>query len=404
MNHQAPNLAGRLASLPISAIVRMSIRARALRDAGHDILSLALGEPDFNSPAIAIEAAHQAALRGDTKYPPNDGTPDLKRAVQRKFLREHGLDYALDEIAVCNGGKQVIWNTMLATLDQGSEVILPTPYFGAYPLMVQLAGGVPVFVDCPQHNGFRLAPDALSAALTPRTRLVMLNFPNNPTGAACTAADLASIGAVLERHPQTWILSDDIYGNLLFDGGTAPTLAAVMPSLRDRTLTMSGVSKTFAMTGWRIGFCGGPRALVAGIVNMQSQTTSGASGINQAAAAAALDGPQDEAARQCQAYRARRDLVLDALAGVPGLTCHRPEGAFYVFPNIAPWIGRVSAGGRHLATDEDVALALLDEHQVAVVQGAAFGASPFLRLSTATDEATLAAACQRIGQFAQRLQ
>jgi aspartate aminotransferase len=398
-----PSLSARLARIPISATVQMSIRARALQAAGTPVLSLSLGEPDFASPARAIEAAHQAALLGETKYPPNDGTRALKLAVQRKFMRDSGLDYALEEIAVCNGGKQVIANAMLATLDPGDEVIIAAPYFGAYPLMVDLAQGAPVFVDCPQSNGFRLTPAALQAAITPRTKWVMLNFPNNPSGAACSRQDLAALAAVLERHPDVWILSDDIYEYLIYDGFQAPTMAAVAPQLRDRVLTVSGVSKSYAMTGWRIGFCGGPRALIAGIVNMQSQITSGACGIAQAAAAAALDGPQDDVAAMVSTYRHRRDLVVDALACMPGLACHRPEGAFYVFPNIAGWIGKKTAGGRVLASDQDAVSALLDEQRVACVHGAAFGMSPHVRISTATDDATLIEACRRIGVFANAL-
>jgi aspartate aminotransferase len=398
-----PSLSARLARIPISATMQMAARARALQRAGTPVLSLTLGEPDFASPARAIEAAHQAALRGETKYPPNEGTLALKQAVQRKFRRDSGLDYALDEIAVCNGGKQVIANAMLATLDPGDEVIIHAPYFGAYPLMVELAEGVPVFVACPQENGFRLAPDALEAAITPRTKWVMLNFPNNPSGAACSRQDLAALASVLERYPEIWILSDDIYEYLIYDGFEAPTMAAVAPWLRDRVLTMSGVSKSYAMTGWRIGFCGGPRALIAGIVNMQSQITSGACGIAQAAAAAALDGPQQDVAAMVATYRHRRDLVVDALAAVPGITCHRPQGAFYVFPQIAGWIGRTTASGRMLANDEDAVGALLDEQQVACVHGAAFGMSPHFRISYATDDATLIEACRRIGLFANAL-
>ena len=340
---------------------------------------------------------------GQTKYPPIEGTTALRQAIQRKFRRDSGLEYALDEIAVCNGGKQVIANAFLATINPGDEVILPAPYFGGYPPIIALAGGVPVYVDCPQSNNFRLAPASLAAAITPATRWVMLNFPNNPSGAACTPDDLAAIGAVLADRPDIWILSDDIYEHLVYTGQPTPTIAAVAPALRDRVLTMSGVSKSYAMTGWRIGFCGGPRALIAGIANMQSQFTSGACSIAQAAAAAALDGPQTDLYAQRDAYRARRDLVVDALCAVPGVDCHRPEGAFYVFPNIAGWIGRTTAAGCTLVTDTDAVMALLDEHQVACVQGAALGMSPYLRISTATDSDTLAEACRRIDLFAHAL-
>jgi aspartate aminotransferase len=395
-----PALSQRLANIPISATVQMSIRARQMQAEGKKILSLTLGEPDFPTPPHVIEAAHAAALAGQTKYPPNDGTAALKKSIQRKFRRDSNLLYALDQIAVCNGGKQVIYNAMMATLDPGDEVVIPAPYFGAYPLMVEVAGGVPVFVPCPEAGGFHLPPEALAEAITPRTKWVMLNFPNNPSGAVCSAGALAKLAEVLEDHPDVWILSDDIYEHLMLDGTTAATLAAVAPHLRDRVLTVSGVSKAYAMTGWRIGFCGGPGALIAGIVNMQSQTTSGACSIAQAAAAAALDGPQDCIAVQVRAYRRRRDLVVDALREIPGITCHRPEGAFYVFPNIGAWLGKQTAAGREMANDEDVAMALLVEYGVACVHGSAFGMSPHLRISTATDDETLVEACSRIAAFA----
>ena len=364
------------------------------------MISLTLGEPDFPSPPHAIEAAHQAALRGETKYPPNDGIPALKEAVQRKFRRDAGLDYGLHEIAVCNGGKQVIYNAMMATLDAGDEVVIPAPYFGAYPLMVELAGGVPVTLACDEADGFLPRPDRLAAALSPRTRWVMLNYPNNPSGAAIDEAGLRALAEVLAPRPDIWILSDDIYEYLRFDGGRSPTMAAVAPELRDRTLTMSGVSKSYAMTGWRIGFCGGPARLIAGMVNMQSQATSGACSVAQAAAAAALDGPQDGVAEQVAAYRRRRDLVVAALAALPGLTCRVPEGAFYVFANAAGWIGRRSPAGRVLDSDEAIAMALLEETGVAVVHGGAFGMSPYLRISTAAADDALVEACRRLGGFA----
>lgn len=395
-----PALSQRLARIPIAATVRMSILARQLRASGRDVLSLTLGEPDFAAPERAVQAAHAAALAGQNRYPPNDGIPALKQAVQRKFRRDHALEFDLAEIAVCNGAKQVICNAMMASLDPGDEVVIPAPYFGAYTLMVELAGGVPVLVDCPEPGGFRLPPGALDAAITPRTRWVMLNFPNNPSGAAIDAAELAALGAVLERHPHVWILADDIYEYMLYDGTRSPTLVAVTPALRPRTLTVSGVSKSYGMAGWRIGFCAGPRALVAGIVNMQSQMTSGACAIAQAAAAAALDGPREEMDAPVALYRRRRDLLLAALLALPGVTCHRPEGAFYLYPGIAGWIGRRSPAGTLLATDEDVALALLEEEGVACVGGSAFGKSPYLRFSYATDDAVLAEAGRRLARFA----
>jgi aspartate aminotransferase len=340
----------------------MTAKARTMRAAGTPVISLTIGEPDFASPPHAIEAAHQAALRGETKYTPQDGIPALKQAIQRKFKRDSDLDFALDEITVSAGGKQVIFNALMATIDEGDEVVIPAPYWGAYPLMTSLVGGVPVPVNCPDNNGFKLRPDDLDAAITPRTKWLMLNFPNNPTGAACS-------------------------------------MAAVQPALRDRTLTVSSVSKTYAMTGWRVGFAAGPKPLVKAMVTMQGHATAGVSGITQAAAAAALDGPQESVAIQADAYRRRRDLVVEALNLAPGIRCHRPEGAFYVYPNIAGCLGKTTAGGARIDTDEQFALALLEEQHVALVHGAAFGMSPYLRISYATDDASLTEACARIQTF-----
>lgn len=393
-----PALARRMARAGVAATLAMTARARAMRARGIEVISLAIGEPDFASPPHAIEAAHRAALRGETKYPPLDGLPALKQAIQRKFRRDSGLDYALDEICVANGGKQILWNAFMATLDEGDEVVVPAPYWAAYPLMAQVVGGRPVFVTCPQEDGFKLRPEALDAAITPRTKWLILNSPNNPTGAALSRGEVAALGEVLLRHPQVWVLSDDIYEHLLYDGRHA-TPAAVEPRLRERTLTVSGVSKTYAMTGWRVGFAGGPRELIRAMVNMQGQATSGVSTVGQAAAAAALDGPQDGVAAQVAVYRRRRDLVVDALGAAPGLSCHRPEGAFYVYPGVAGCLGKTTPGGTPLRTDEDVALALLEEQHVATVHGAAFGLSPYLRISYATSDEVLAEACRRIQAF-----
>ena len=393
-----PALAARVARAGVAATIAMTVKAREMQAAGQPVISLTIGEPDFNSPPGAVEAAHRAALAGDTKYPPLGGTPALKQAIQRKFRRDAGLDFALDEICVTNGGKQAIWNALLATLDDGDQVVIPAPYWAAYPLMTRVLGGDPVFVSCPQNNGFKLRPADLDAAITPRTKWLVLNLPNNPTGAAATADELAALGEVLLRHPHVWVLSDDMYEHLTF-GAPHATLAAVEPRLRDRVLTVSGASKTYAMTGWRVGFAAGPRGLVRAMVEMQGQGTSGVATVAQAAAAAALDGPQDDVARQCDAYRRRRDLVLDALGQAPGLSCHRPDGAFYAFPGVAGCLGRTTPAGTRLDTDEDFALALLAEQGVAVVHGAAFGMSPYIRISFATDDASLAEACRRIRAF-----
>jgi aspartate aminotransferase len=398
-----PALARRLDRVPVAATVQMTMRARALRAEGHDVIALTIGEPDFASPPHAIEAAHRAALAGETKYAPHDGTKALKEAVQRKYAREQGIDYPLDQIAISNGGKQAIFNALMATIDPGDEVVIPAPYWGAYPLMTRFAGGEPVFVTCPQNNGFKLRAEDLDAAITPRTKWLLLNFPNNPTGAACDAAGLAAIADVMRRHPHVWIMSDDMYERLVYDGLKHVTMAQVAPDLRDRTLTISGVSKTYAMTGWRIGFSVGPQPLIRAMVNVQGQSTAGTSSVGQAAAVAALDGPQDAVAPMVEAYRRRRDLVVDGLNACAGIQCHKPEGAFYVFPTIAGCIGRTSGGGRRIETDADFALALLEEAHVGTVAGAAFGMSPYLRISTATSDAALAEACRRMRAFCAEL-
>jgi len=398
-----PRLAQRLAEVPLAATLAMSARARELAAQGVEIISLALGEPDFPTPMHAIEAAHQAALAGDTKYPPLGGSVALRSAIQRAFRRDHGLEYPLDQITVANGGKQIIFNAFLATLDFGDEVVIPAPYWATYPLAAKLLGGTPVFVDCPEENGFKLSAADLARAITPHTKWVMLNFPNNPSGAACSARELAAIAEVLRAHPDVWVMSDDIYEHLIFDGERHATIAQVAPDLIGRVLTVSGVSKSYAMTGWRVGFAGGPAALIKAMVNMQGNATSGVAGPCQAAATAALDGPQELLAERAAIYRARRDLVVELLNQIAGIRCHRPEGAFYVFPSVAGLIGKSTPAGRQLAGDEDVTYALLDEAHVAVVQGSAFGMSPYIRISTATSEAKLIAACGRIAEFCGKL-
>jgi aspartate aminotransferase len=398
-----PALAERLNRVSISASVIMTIKARELAAQGIKVISLASGEPDFPTPPHAIEAAHQAALAGETKYPPQDGTRRLKEAVQRKFKRDNNLDYALDEIMVTNGGKQSIFNAFMATIDPGDEVLIPAPFWISYAEMTKVAGGVPVTINCPQNNGFKLRPEDLDAAITPKTKWVMINFPNNPTGAACSRAEMQAIAAVLMKHPHVWVMTDDMYEHLIYDGFEFCTIADVEPRLKDRTLTVNGASKTYAMTGWRIGFCGGPKALIKGMMNMQGQATAGVSTISQAAVAAALDGPQEIVRERAEEYRLRRDLVVEMLNAAPGISCHKPEGAFYVFPNIAGCIGKTSKGGRKIETDTDFAMALLEEKYVATVQGTAYGMSPYLRISYATNTENLREACGRIQEFCREL-
>ncbi len=377
----------------------MAARARALRAEGHDVISLSLGEPDFPTPEHVVHAAYEAARRGETKYPPLGGTEALKAAVQQKYRRDQKLDVPAQNILITNGGKQAIFNVIMAVIDAGDEVIIPAPAWAGYEQTVQFAGGRTVFVPCPQEQNFVLRPEALEAAITPRSRLLLLNYPNNPSGAACDAAALAGIAEVLRRHPDIWVLADDIYEHLLFDDFRYATLAAVAPDLAERIVTMTGVSKTYAMTGWRIGFCAGPAALIKAMTVVQATATSGVSSVGQAAALAALEGKQDYLEERRAAYQARRDLVVARLREVPQLACHKPDGAFYVFPDISGCIGRTPPGGSKIGNDDDFAMALLNEAHVAVVQGSAFAMSPHIRISTATSEAVLARACERIADF-----
>jgi aspartate aminotransferase len=398
-----PALADRLNIIKMSASTMMSVKSRELAAKGVKVIALTVGEPDFATPTHAIEAAYQAALRGETKYPPQDGIPALKAAVQRKFKRDNNLDYALDEIMVGNGGKQIIFNAFMATLNEGDEVVIPAPYWISYADMAKVAGGKPVLVNCPQNNGFKLRPEDLEAAITPRTKWLLLNFPSNPTGAACSRAEMQAIADVMLRYPDIWILTDDMYEHVIYDGFEFCTIAEVEPRLKERTLTVNGASKAYAMTGWRIGFCGGPRALIKGMINMQGQATSGVSTVGQAAAAAALDGPQEFVAERAEIFRARRDMVVEMLNAAPGISCHKPEGAFYVFPNIAGCIGKTTKGGKLIESDSDFALALLEEKHVGTVMGAAYGMSPYIRISYATDTERLREACGRIQEFCREL-
>jgi aspartate aminotransferase len=398
-----PALASRLANVKVSPSVAMAIKARELVAQGVKVVTLTTGEPDFATPRHAIDAAYKAALDGQTKYPPQGGTPALKAAVQRKFKRDNKLDFTMDEILVTNGGKQSIFNAFMASIDPGDEVVIPSPFWSSYADMAKVAGGVPVTVNCPQNNGFKLRPEDLDAAITPKTKWVLLNFPNNPTGAACSRAEMKALAEVLLKHPDVWVMTDDMYEHLVYDDFEFCTIAEVEPRLKDRTLIISGASKTYAMTGWRIGFCAGPAALIKGMFNMQGQATAGVSTVGQAAAVAALDGPQEGVKERANEYRARRDMVVEMLNQAPGIACHKPEGAFYVFPNIAGCLGKTSKGGKKIETDTDFAFALLDEAHVAVVQGAAYGMSPYVRISYATDMESLRTACTRIQEFCKGL-
>ncbi|MBM3644804.1 MAG: pyridoxal phosphate-dependent aminotransferase [Alphaproteobacteria bacterium] len=395
--------AQRLSNVHVTASAAMTRKARELRAAGIAVVSLSSGEPDFATPRHAIEAAYKAALAGDTKYPPQDGTPALKAAIRRKFQRDNKIDYANDEVMVSNGSKQIIYNAFAASLNDGDEVIVPVPGWLSYAEQAKLMGGVPVQVSCPENNRFKLRPEDLDAAITPRTKWVVLNFPNNPTGAACTRAEMRALCDVLLKHPHVMILADDIYEHLRYDGAEFCTPAEIEPALKDRTLTVNGVSKAYAMTGWRVGFCGGPAPLIRAMTNIQGQIGGGISTVGQAAAAAALDGPQGVVATCVAEYARRRDLVVGWLREAPGIACHKPEGAFYVYANLAGCLDKTSAGGKRIATDTDFVQALLEEKHVAAVQGSAYGMAPYLRLSYATDLETLREGCARIRAFCEGL-
>ena len=396
-------VAERLRNVKVSASAAMTRKVRELRAQGVKIVGLSSGEPDFPTPPHAIEAAHKAALAGDTKYPPQDGVKTLKEAIQRKFKRDNNLDYALEEILVSNGSKQIMYNALMASINPGDEVIIPAPGWISYADQAVVAGAKPVSVSCPENNQFKLRAADLEAAITPRTKWVVVNFPNNPTGAACSRAEMRQITDVLLKHPHVLVMADDVYEHLVYDDFEFCTVAEVEPRLRDRTLTVNGASKAYAMTGWRVGFAGGPRPMIAAMTNMQGQIGSGISTIGQAAATAALNGPQDLLKERAADYKKRRDEVVAMLRKAPGVTCHLPEGAFYVFPNIAGCIGKTTKGGAKIKTDTDFVTALLEEKHVAVVQGAAYGMSPYFRLSYATDMASLREGCGRIQEFCSEL-
>ena len=378
-------------------------RVRELKAEGRDIIGLTIGEPDFETPGSIKEAATAAMGREETKYTNVDGTPELKAAIRAKFKRENGLDYAPEQIMVGNGGKQVIFNAMMATVSAGDEVIIPAPYWVSYLDMPLLADGTPVAVVCRPEDGFKLTPAALEAAITPRTKWVVLNSPCNPTGAVYTRAELKALAAVLLRHPHVWVLSDDIYEHLLFDGLEFATIAEVEPALYDRTLTVNGVAKTYAMTGWRIGYCGGDAELIRNMTKVQSQSTTCASSVSQAAAVQALNGPQDFVPKRARAFQERRDRVLELMREAPGIECFRPQGAFYIFANCGGMLGRRIPQGATLATERDAVDYLLDSAGVAVVVGAAYGLSPYFRMSIASPIEELTEACQRIRRAAAAL-
>jgi len=389
-------LAKRLNKIKPSPTIAVTTRAAELRAEGRDVIGLGAGEPDFDTPDNIKAAAKAAIDRGETKYTPVAGTVALRQAICAKFKRDNSLTYTPDQITVGCGGKQTIYNALMATLDPGDEVIIPAPYWVSYPDMTLLAEGTPVIVPCAQANNFKLTPDALDKAITPKTKWVILNSPSNPTGAAYSFDEIKALTDVLLRHPHVWIMTDDMYELLVYDGFEFATPAQVEPRLYERTLTLNGVSKAYCMTGWRVGYAAGPLELIKAMNKIQSQSTTHTSSISQAAAVEALNGPQDFLAKNIAVFKERRDLVVAALNETPGLTCHTPEGAFYVYPGCEALMGKKTPKGNVLKTDADFAAYLLESEGVAVVHGEAFGMSPFFRVSYATATETLKEACARI--------
>ena len=392
-------LSDTLARVKPSPTIMMTNKTLELKAAGRDVIGLSAGEPDFDTPDNIKEAAVAAIAAGKTKYTSVDGIPELKRAVCAKLKRDNGLDYEPSQVSIGTGGKQVLYNALMATLNPGDEVIIPAPYWVSYPDMVLLAGGEPVIIEGPLETGFKITPEALEAAVTPRTKWLIFNSPSNPTGAGYSWDELKALTEVLMRHPQVHILSDDMYEHLVYDDFTFCTVAEVEPGLYDRTLTVNGVSKAYAMTGWRIGYAAGPVELIGAMRKIQSQSTSNPCTISQWAALEALEGTQDFIAPNNRLFKRRRDIVVEMLNAIPGITCPKPDGAFYVYPSIAGLIGKTSKGGTLIDTDEAFATALLEENDVAAVFGAAFGLSPNFRISYATSEENLIEACTRIQTF-----
>ena len=392
-----------LARVKPSATLAADAKARELKAAGKDVISLAAGEPDFDTPENIKQAAIKAIRDGKTKYTNVDGIPELKEAICGKFARENSLTYKPSQVNVSPGGKPVIYNAMVATLNPGDEVVIPAPYWVSYPDMVLLAGGEPKFVKTSAETGFKVQPADLEAAITPRTKWVLLNSPSNPSGAAYTRAELRAVADVLLRHPHVWILTDDMYEHLVFGDFEFTTIAQVEPALYERTLTMNGVSKAYAMTGWRIGYAAGPEPLIKAMAKVMSQTTSNPSSISQWAAVEALNGTQEFIKPNAKLFEERRGLVVSMLNQANGMHCPTPEGAFYVYPSVAGLIGKKAPSGKTICTDEDFCVELLESEGVSVVFGAAFGLSPFFRISYATSNANLEDACTRIQRFCGQL-
>jgi aspartate aminotransferase len=392
-------LADALARVKPSATIAMAQKARELKAKGMNVISLSAGEPDFDTPDNIKKAAIEAMNRGETKYSPVSGIPELREAIARKYKRENGLDYTAAQVIVGTGGKQILFNALMATLNPGDEVIIPAPYWVSYPEMVAICGGTSVFVNATIDNGFKLQPEDLEKAITPKTKWLIFNSPSNPSGAAYTHDELKKLTDVLVKHPHVWVLTDDMYEHLTFDDFKFATPAEVEPKLYERTLTMNGVSKAYAMTGWRIGYAAGPVELIKAMDMIQGQQTSGTNTIAQWAAVEALNGPQDFIEKNKKIFQGRRDLVVSMLNQATGISCPTPEGAFYVYPSCAGLIGKTAPSGKVIETDEDFVMELLQSEGVAVVHGTAFGMGPNFRISYATSEAQLEDACERIQRF-----
>jgi len=396
-------LSDRIQKVKPSATLAITAKAAELRAAGRDIISLSVGEPDFETPKAAREAGIAAINAGFTRYTAVPGIPELRQAIAEKFRKDNGLDYEADDILVSTGGKQCIYNLLQAMINPGDEVIIPAPYWVSYPDMVLLAEGVPVTVPCTAEAGFKLTAEQLEAAITPKTKLLIVNSPSNPTGMAYSAEDLASLGEVIRRHPHVAVATDDMYEKILFDGKQFATFAQVNPDLKERTITLNGTSKAYCMTGWRIGYCAGPRHLIKAMAKVQGQSTSNPSSISQKAALAALTGPTDELEEMVRTYETRRTWLVDALNAIPGVSCIKPDGAFYVFPSFAGWVGKTAPNGAELADDIAICAWLLESAGVALVPGTEFGSPGQIRISYAVAQETLEDAVSRIAKAAASL-
>ena len=396
-------IADRLNRIKPSMTVGINVKAKALRDEGKDIIVLAAGEPDFNTPQNIREAAYKAMEDGKTKYVPGKGTPELQRAIQKKFKDDNDLDYDLDEIICGVGGKHIIYNAMMATINPGDEVIITAPFWVSYPDIVLLAEGKPVIVECPESQNFKLTPEQLEKSITSSTKWLMLNSPSNPTGSVYSYEELKDLAQVLKKYPNVLIMCDDIYEKIIYDKIQFHTLASIEPSLKNRCLTLNGVSKSYCMTGWRLGYCGAPKEIIAGMNKIQSQSTTSTSSITMAAAVEAISGPQDFIIDHNNKFLKRRDLVISKLNNIEGISCQKPDGAFYVYPNCEGIIGKQTPSGNNLSNDEDFMTYLLEDQGVAGVHGSAFGLSPYFRLSYATSDEILEDACNRIKLACEKL-